>query len=145
MMLIRAIAVWLVIIAAESVSGAIRRLWLIPILGDARSGRIGFVVGAIIIITIAWFFVRWMRAETTAALLLIGLLWAALTLLFEIALGRLVFDYSWARIAADYDITQGGLMAIGLVVLLFAPWIAAKLRGTDKRLIGRNGQVVFEE
>jgi hypothetical protein len=130
MMLIRAIAVWLVIIVAESVSGAIRRLWLIPILGEARAGQIGFVVGAIIIITIAWFFVGWMRAETTAALLLIGLLWAALTLLFEITLGRLVFGYSCARIAADYDIAQSGLMAIGLIVLLFAPWIAAKLHGT---------------
>jgi hypothetical protein len=145
MMLVRAIAVWLVIIAAESVNGTIRRLWLIPILGEARAGQIGFVVGAIVIIAIAAFFVKWMRVETTAALLLIGLLWAGLTLLFEIALGRLVIDYSWARIAADYDITQGGLMAIGLIVLLFAPWSAAKLRDTDKRLIGRNGKIVFKE
>lgn len=143
MMLIRAIAVWLVIIVAESLSGAIRRLWLIPILGEARAGQIGFVVGAIIIVTIAWLFVGWMRAETTAALMLIGSLWAILTLSFEIALGRFVFDYSWVQIAADYDITQGGLMFIGLIVLLFAPWIAANLRGTrphpDKHLIGRNG------
>lgn len=126
-MLIRAIAVWLVIIVAESFSGAIRRLWLAPILGEVRAGQIGFVVGVIIIITIAWLLVGWMRADRNSALLLIGLLWATLTLSFEIALGRFVFDYSWARIAADYDIAQGGFMSIGLIVLLFAPWIAAKL------------------
>lgn len=149
MMLVRAIAVWLVIIAAESVSGTIRRLWLIPILGEARAGQIGFVVGAIIIIAIAWLFVRWMRAESTTALLLIGLLWAALTFLFEILLGRLVLDYSWVRIAADYDITQGGLMAIGLMVLLLAPWIAAILRRTGspkcKRPIGPGVQFIFKK
>ena len=71
MMLIRAIAVWLVIIVAESASGAIRRLWLIPILGEGRAAQIGFVVGVIIIITIAWLLVGWMRADRNSALLLI--------------------------------------------------------------------------
>jgi hypothetical protein len=129
-MLIRAIGVWLVIITAEIISGTLRRLWLIQVVGETRAGQIGFVVGVIIIVTTAWLFARWMRAESTLALLLIGLLWAALTLSFEIALGRLVLNYSWARIAADYDLSEGGLMSIGLVLLLVAPLIASRMRGT---------------
>lgn len=53
------------------------------------------------------------------------------TLVFEIALGRLVLNYSWERMVLDYEIAQGGLMLIGLAVLLFAPLIAATLRGAN--------------
>ncbi|MBD1821891.1 hypothetical protein H6F51_05185 [Cyanobacteria bacterium FACHB-DQ100] len=47
---------------------------------------------------------------------------------FEIVLGRFILGYSWERIAADYNLFQGGLMSICLILLLLAPWIAAKLR-----------------
>lgn len=47
------------------------------------------------------------------------------TLVFEIALGRLVLNYSWERMVSDYEIAQGGLMLIGLAVLLFALLITA--------------------
>ena len=129
--LARAIAVWLIIIVAESISGTIRSLWLIPAVGEVRAGQIGFVVGVIIVITTAWLFICWMRPKRPSALVAIGLLWAALTLAFEVALGRLVLNYSWERMVLDYEIAQGGLMLIGLAVLLFAPLIAATLRGTN--------------
>ena len=116
---------------AESISGTIRSLWLIPAVGEVRAGQIGFVVGVIIVITTAGLFIRWIRPEIPSAPLAIGLLWAALTLAFEIALGRLVLNYFWERVVSDYEITQGGLMLIGLAVLLFAPLIAATVRGTN--------------
>jgi len=46
---------------------------------------------------------------------------------FEIALGR-ARGFGWQRIGADYDVSQGGLMGFGLLLLLLAPWIAAGLR-----------------
>jgi len=49
--------------------------------------------------------------------------------LFEIGLGRFVFAYSWEQIAADYNLLQGGLMPIGLVLLVLSPFIATKRRG----------------
>ena len=50
---------------AESISGTIRSLWLIPAVGEVRAGQIGFVVGVIIVITTAWLFIRWMRPRQT--------------------------------------------------------------------------------
>ena len=116
---------------AESISGTIRSLWRVPAVGEVRAGQIGFVVGVIIVITTAWLFIRWMRPKKPSTLLAISLPWAALTLAFEIAQGRLVLNYSWERMVSDYEIAQGGLMLIGLAVLLFAPLIAATLRGTN--------------
>jgi hypothetical protein len=54
--------------------------------------------------------------------------WLLLTPMFEISLGRFVFGYSWARIGEDFDVLRGGLLSLGLLFLLMAPIIAARLR-----------------
>jgi len=47
---------------------------------------------------------------------------------FELVLGRLVMHLSWERIASDYNLLQGGLMPIGLIVLTLSPLLAGSLR-----------------
>ena len=54
--------------------------------------------------------------------------WLALTLAFEIAFGRYVVHASWSRIASDYNLSRGGLLPVGLLVLTAAPFIAARYR-----------------
>jgi hypothetical protein len=78
----------------------------------------------------------WLGARRLRTLLFVGLLWVGLTMAFEVALGRLL-GYGWARILADYDLRRGGLMPIGLVAMLAAPWLAARLRGATFSPMGR--------
>ncbi len=59
---------------------------------------------------------------------MVGLNWLVLTVTFEVLFGRFVAGLSWERIAAAYDITKGGLMSLGLLVLLISPMIACELR-----------------
>ena len=47
--------------------------------------------------------------------------------LFEFGLGHFVMNYSWEQMLKDYDVSRGGLMGFGLIFMLFAPWLAAKL------------------
>ena len=60
---------------------------------------------------------------------MVGLLWVLLTLAFEFTLGLFVLGYSWQRMIEDYDITRGGFLLLGMIVLCLAPLMAAKLRG----------------
>jgi hypothetical protein len=101
----------------------------VPFLGDRLAEQISFVIGSILILAIASLFVRWLRISRFSQLLYVGVLWLLLTVTFEIVLGRLIFGYSWSQITADYNLLQGGLMPIGLVLLILAPFIAAKIRG----------------
>jgi hypothetical protein len=124
----RALAVWVVIIGAESLHGALRELLLKPAVGDFRARQIAVFTGMLIILGVAYAFSRWLRAATARALLLVGLLWVALTLAFEFSLGMFVLGYSWARMLEDYDITRGGFLSLGMVVLMLSPLIATRLR-----------------
>lgn len=127
MVFLRAFAVWLVIIFAESVHGIFRQLFLAPVVGDFQARRIGVFVGMILIFVFAFLFVRWIAARTTKSLFAVGLLWMILTAAFEIALGRFL-GFSPERIFEDYDISHAGLIAFGLVFMTFAPWLVAKLK-----------------
>jgi hypothetical protein len=133
MFLLRALAIWLILILAESVHGVVRTLFLTPVTGDFKARQIGVFIGSLLILTIAYFSVRWIRAKTTASLIVVGFVWLILTLIFEVCLGIFVMNLSRERILSDYNIAQGGFMPFGLVVLMFSPLIAAKLRGLNSQ------------
>jgi hypothetical protein len=130
MVLIRAILVWLVIIAAETVHGILRGVLLVPIVGDLPARQIGVLIGSLLIFAVAYLFIRWIAVQTKLQFLAVGLIWVVLTILFEIGLGRLVLGLPWERLTEDYDVTRGGFMGVGLLFMAAAPWLAARLRGS---------------
>jgi hypothetical protein len=124
----KALVVWLAIILAESVHGTLRTLYLAPLMGDASARRLGVLIGSVLIVAIALAFARWLGDLPRRQLFAIGALWVVLTVAFEIVLGRVVLHASWERILSDYDVTRGGLMVFGLLVLWCSPWLAHRLR-----------------
>lgn len=131
---LKALAVWFLIIALETVHGALRQWLIVPFLGDMPARQLGVFTGSALILLVAWWTASWLGASTRQAQLRVGALWVLLILVFEIGLG-FAFGYSWARILSDYDLTQGGLMGFGLLVLLFAPMLGWKLRGRGWRFL----------
>ena len=125
----RVLSVWILIIAVESVHGALRHLLLDPRIGVLKAQHIGVFIGLALVLLISIATSRYIGPRDRLAWMRVGLLWAALTVAFEGVLGR-VLGYSWERILADYDPAQGGLMALGLIGMVYCPRIAARIRGT---------------
>lgn len=122
---LRAIVVWIVIILAETVHGIARIQILEPSVGEFRARQMAVFSGAAIIFLVTRSLIRWIGANGPFALVAIGLCWVVLTIAFELLIGRFVFGFSWQRIAAEYDITSGSLMPLGLVFLVFCPLLAS--------------------
>ncbi len=124
----RALVVWLLIAAVETLHGVLRALYLVPVVGAARAERIGFVVACVLVLAVAWLTSRWLGATTRVTQLKVGLLWLLLMFGFELAVGR-ARGFSWPRIGAAFDPSQGGLMIFGLALMGLAPMLGAWLRG----------------
>lgn len=125
----RVLAIWILLMAVESLHGTLRTLYLAPLLGDAPARRLSVLTGAILIFLVTLFTVHWTEARSTRQLLGVGILWVALTVAFELMLGRLALGMTWHRIASDYDLAHGGLMIPGLIFMWFAPWLAVRMNG----------------
>jgi len=124
----RALLIWVVLMLVESLHGILRQLVLAPMIGDGSARRVGVLSGLVLIFLTTLLSIRWIGAKRTRDLLLVGVLWAALTMTFEIALGRLVLGYEWERVTSDYDLSKGGFMALGLLCMIFVPLAAAAVR-----------------
>ncbi|HET9862653.1 MAG TPA: hypothetical protein VFP37_04360 [Steroidobacteraceae bacterium] len=116
------------IILAETLHGLVREIFIAPAIGSLRARQVGVLVGSLIVLVIALLTVRWMRAQRRRAQFTIGGLWVALTLVFEISLGR-ALGFGWERVLEDYNPARGGFMMLGLAFMFIAPWLAAKVRG----------------
>ncbi|MBL8688122.1 MAG: hypothetical protein JNL04_03440 [Rhodospirillaceae bacterium] len=114
-------------------NGLLRKVIVESFVDDLTARQIGVAMGSVMILLVAYLTVGWFHARRRR-LLVVGLIWASLTLAFEIFLGRAVMGLSWARIQSDYDPLQGGLMPLGLLVMACAPLAGAWLRrGVRKR------------
>jgi hypothetical protein len=123
----RALAAWFFIAVAESNHGTLRRIFILPVIGNLRAHQVGVLVASVIIFVIAWACIRWIGARTFSQQLKVGAFWVALMAIFEVSLG-LAFGYSQERILSDYNVAEGGLMIFGMTLMLFAPTLAAKAR-----------------
>jgi hypothetical protein len=128
----RALAAWLLIVAAETLHGTLRQLFIAPLIGDLPARQAGVAVGSGIIFVIAWACIRWIGARTLADQLKVGAAWVVLIVAFEITLGILL-GYTTERLLADYNPAAGGFMGFGLLFMLFAPALAARARGVGAR------------
>jgi hypothetical protein len=125
----RALAAWFFIAVAESIHGILRRIFLLPRIGDLRAHQVGMLVASAIIFAIACACIPWIGARTFSEQLKVGAFWVVLMATFEVSLG-LAFGYSQERIFSDYNIAEGRLMIFGMTFMLFAPALAAKTRRT---------------
>ena len=124
----RGLLVWLIIMVLETGHGVLRGLFLVPWLGEAAAGRIGWPIGLVIVMATALIMARWVGLRDTAPLLRLGLAWLVLTFGFEVAVG-LLRGFDGARIWAEVNPLAGGLMVYSLAVMVVAPLLAARLRG----------------
>ena len=126
--LARAVAIWLTLIAVESIHGVARRLLLEPQLGDLPARQVSVLTGAVLIGVVFWFTLKWLGPQPGWRWWEMGLLWLTVTLAFEIGLGRAA-GMSWDRIASDFDPRRGGFLAFGMLVILLAPRVLAERLG----------------
>jgi hypothetical protein len=125
---LKAFAVWLLLMLAETLHGTVRIFLSGPLLGDFRARQLSVFTGATLIFIITAILIKWIRPATAGHSLFIGAFWVILTVCFEVGLGLLVFNLTPARITEDYNLLRGGLMPIGLLLMYFTPLLAAKWR-----------------
>lgn len=123
----RGLLVWLLIMLVETVHGVLRGAWLVPLVGADAAARIGWPVAAMLVMIIASLTARWTALPDRSALLVLGAIWAVLTMLFELLVGALRGLDAPALLSALNPFT--GSIAWTAVMMLVAPLVAARLRG----------------
>jgi hypothetical protein len=124
----KALAVWLAILILAVANGIFREAVLIPTLGKAPALVLSGILLSLAILATAYLCLPWLAVRSASQLLLIGLGWLVLTLVFEFSFG-LLRGVLPTEILAAYTFKGGNIWPLVLLVTAAAPWLAAKLRG----------------
>jgi hypothetical protein len=127
MLFVKAFGVWLVMLLAAFINGAIRETLIVPRLGERIGHIIGVVVFSSAIFGITYVFVKALIPVPSSTLFHIGLFWLILSLLFEFGFFHYVMHEPWSKLLADYNMFQGRLLIVVWLSTLFSPLVCGTL------------------
>ena len=127
MLWVKAFGVWLVMLVAAFLNGALRELLIVPYLEDSVGHVISVLALSGAIFALAYLFVRAQRPLPASRLLGIGLFWLALSLLFEFGFFHYAMHEPWEKLLADYNIFRGRLLIVVWLTTLLSLLICGKL------------------
>jgi len=125
----RGLLVWLLLVAVAIGNGTARQYLLLPRIGAYAGHVTSSVTLSLLILLVAAMTVRWIGPASARQAWIVGLLWLLCTVAFEFIAGHFVFGHPWAKLLADYDVRQGRVWLLVLVVTALAPRWAAGFRG----------------
>jgi hypothetical protein len=127
-MLLRATAIWFLLLALAIVNGGARESWITPRWGEPIGHWVSTAIFCTVILIVTWLFVGWIGPTSTTAGWQVGLYWLALTVAFEFLGGHFLFGSSWESLLADYNLMRGRVWVAVLVTTAVAPVLMFGLR-----------------
>ena len=125
---VEASGLWLGFLAVAIGCGMIRERFLVPGLGPLAGRALGTLLAGVIIFGLIYAYVGRLKEADRGSLFKLGLFWTTATIAFEFIFGHYVMGHPWDSLWADYNIFQGRLWPLVLMVTLFGPLLARKLR-----------------
>ena len=125
MLYLRAALVWVLILVLAIVNGGFRESVLVPRFGIHAGQLISGLLLIGCILVVSYLLVPRLGARSRGQLLGIGVLWLALTLVFEFGFG-LVQGESWSELFAAYTFRDGNIWPVVLAITLVAPVLAGR-------------------
>jgi hypothetical protein len=130
----RSLVIWVVMLIAASVNGAIREAVLVPVMGDVAGRAASTLLLSGLVLLLAYVSIEWIHPRSGREAWAVGGLWVALTLAFEFLAGHYLFGNPWSRLLEDYDVFRGRIWILVLITTAVAPRLCARMRGIAMRV-----------
>ena len=127
MIFAKALMLWLAIMPCAMANGVLREIVTEPLLGSALALPLSGVLLCAMIFAIAYFFIPKIGKGTLATYIIVGMMWFALTNLFDFS-ATLASGKPFSDFLAMFDITTGNLWSLVVIVYLATPVLTAKIR-----------------
>ncbi|WP_445476291.1 hypothetical protein ACT9XH_06205 [Methanococcoides methylutens] len=121
------LAVWVFFIVLAIANGVSRGLYA-PHTGELLAHQISSVIFSTVIFAVTYIFLKYSGVSgTSVQFIYVGLMWLFLTISFEFLFGHFVIGHSWERLLHDYNIFEGRIWLLVLIVTVISPWLANRI------------------
>ena len=124
---IYALIVWVVLLFLAILNAGIRNSVYKPVVGDLFAHQISSVIFIAVIFGATYVLLKIPGINyVTMDLILIGVIWVSMTVIFEFGFGHYVMGNTWEKLLGDYNILEGRIWSLVLVANAVAPVIVSK-------------------
>jgi len=117
----KAAFIWIIIAAFAIANGIFKESFLEPYLGKVIALPASGITLSIIIFSVILLSFRLIEGYRHVTYLYIGLQWVSMTLIFEFIFGHYIMERSWQELFQVFNIFEGNLFLLALLVTLFSP------------------------
>ncbi len=103
------------------INGTIREFTYRKHLSELRAHQLSSITGILLFSLYIGVLIYFWGFESLKQALIVGLIWLALTIMFEFLFGHYVAGHPWNKLLSDYNIFAGRLWVIVLIWLVIAP------------------------
>lgn len=127
-LILKASAVWLLMMIVAITNGLARDTLLVPVLGQQLALSVSGISLSVLVFLVTCLCVPFLGRNTASAFIAIGLQWVLMTLVFEFGFGHYVMGKSWYALLQVFNVLQGDLFVLVLLTSLVSPYAAAAVR-----------------
>ncbi|MBU7033408.1 MAG: hypothetical protein HXS53_12825 [Theionarchaea archaeon] len=125
---LQALGIWIVMVFLAIINGTLRNNVYGPKMTELLAHQLSTVIYiAIFILMLFLFFSRTSTPYSQKDLVMIGILWLFLTIMFEFGFGHYIMGHPWSRLLNDYDLFQGRLWMLVLITELTGPYLIGRI------------------
>jgi hypothetical protein len=114
---------WIPGIPIAIVNALLRNSLYKPFLNELHAHQLSTVSFMIFFGIYVWFVLKWLRLSSSQDAVLLGLIWLALTIIFEFLFGHFVMGHAWSKLFHDYNLFAGRVWILVLLWITIAPII----------------------
>jgi hypothetical protein len=124
---LQALGIWIVMLIFAIINATLRNEVYGPKVTELLAHQISTIIYiAGIILVMVLFFSRTTAPYAPKDLIVIGILWMVLTVIFEFGFGHYVIGHTWLRLLHDYNIFEGRIWSLVLITELIGPYIIGR-------------------
>jgi len=126
--LIKYLVAWLPMVVIGVLNGVLRQATYAKAMSDLAAHQVSVVTAVIFLGIYMWGVARILPFASGGQALVVGVVWLALTVLFEFGFGHFVMGNPYSVLLADYNIFNGHFWPVVLLWIAIAPSIFYVLR-----------------
>jgi len=125
----KAVIVWIGMLFLAMLNGIARDMLLTPAFGISIAQPTSGIILCVLIFIVSYYSLAFIGATRVRGFLSVGLFWVCLTLVFEYLFAHYLLGMSWRQVNQIFNIQQGNLFSLALLVTAIGPLLAAKVAG----------------
>ena len=119
---------WLGLLPIMIAHGVARQFLYDSSMSELLAHQVSTITGVILLLAYTWLLLPRLGIDSPRRAWMAGGLWLGLTVVFEFGFGHFVAGHSWSRLFQDYNLLEGRVWSLFLVVVFVAPWLVLRVR-----------------